>query len=82
MRKLALALAVAMSAAVMACTTSPTPIVALGSWGGSHVSMEVTSEGARLEYDCAVGVIDEPTIGIDTPADYAAFVKRWKTQPV
>jgi 3-deoxy-manno-octulosonate cytidylyltransferase (CMP-KDO synthetase) len=27
-----------------------------------------------------VGVIDEPTIGIDTPADYAAFVKRWKSE--
>lgn len=25
-----------------------------------------------------VGVVDEPTIGIDTPADYAAFVQRWK----
>jgi 3-deoxy-manno-octulosonate cytidylyltransferase (CMP-KDO synthetase) len=25
-----------------------------------------------------VGVIDEPTIGIDTPADYAAFVERYK----
>jgi hypothetical protein len=35
-------------------------MVALGSWGGSHVSMQVTSEGARLEYDCADGVIDEP----------------------
>ena len=60
MRKFALALAIAMSGAVMACTTNPTPIVALGSWGGSHVSMQVTSEGARLEYDCADGVIDEP----------------------
>ena len=60
MRKFALALAIAMSGAVMACTTNPTPIVALGSWGGSHLSMEVTAEGARLEYDCAVGVIDEP----------------------
>ncbi|MCE9528650.1 MAG: 3-deoxy-manno-octulosonate cytidylyltransferase [Planctomycetales bacterium] len=27
-----------------------------------------------------VGVIDEPTIGIDTPTDYAAFVARWKTR--
>ena len=27
-----------------------------------------------------VGVIDEPTIGIDTPADYAAFVERTKTR--
>lgn len=25
-----------------------------------------------------VGVIDEPAIGIDTPADYRAFVARWK----
>jgi 3-deoxy-manno-octulosonate cytidylyltransferase (CMP-KDO synthetase) len=25
-----------------------------------------------------VGVIDEPTIGIDTPADYRAFVERWR----
>jgi 3-deoxy-manno-octulosonate cytidylyltransferase (CMP-KDO synthetase) len=24
-----------------------------------------------------VGVIDEPTIGIDTPEDYRAFVERW-----
>lgn len=26
-----------------------------------------------------VGVIDEPTCGIDTPADYAAFVRRWQS---
>ena len=25
-----------------------------------------------------VGTIDEPTIGIDTPEDYRAFVERWK----
>lgn len=25
-----------------------------------------------------VGVIDEPTIGIDTPEDYRAFVERWQ----
>ena len=25
-----------------------------------------------------VGVIDEPTIGIDTPEDYLAFVERWR----
>lgn len=29
-------------------------------------------------YNIAVGVIDEPTIGIDTPEDYQAFVRRWK----
>ncbi|MDZ4819190.1 MAG: 3-deoxy-manno-octulosonate cytidylyltransferase, partial [Planctomycetota bacterium] len=26
-----------------------------------------------------VGVIDEPTVGIDTPADYQDFVARWRT---
>ncbi len=25
----------------------------------------------------AIGVVEEPSIGIDTPADYAAFVARW-----
>jgi 3-deoxy-manno-octulosonate cytidylyltransferase (CMP-KDO synthetase) len=29
-------------------------------------------------YSIQVGVIDEPTIGIDTPEDYRAFVERWK----
>ena len=42
------------------CANNPTPTVAPGSWGGSHVTMEVTSGGARLEYDCAEGVIEEP----------------------
>ena len=27
-----------------------------------------------------VGVIDEPTIGIDTPEDYRAFVERWQAR--
>jgi 3-deoxy-manno-octulosonate cytidylyltransferase (CMP-KDO synthetase) len=28
----------------------------------------------------AVGVVDAPSIGIDTPADYAAFVARWRAK--
>jgi len=28
-------------------------------------------------YEILVGTVDEPTIGIDTPADYAAFVERF-----
>lgn len=31
-----------------------------GTWGGPHVTMEVTETGARLDYDCAHGTIDEP----------------------
>jgi 3-deoxy-manno-octulosonate cytidylyltransferase (CMP-KDO synthetase) len=29
-------------------------------------------------HEILVGVVNEPTIGIDTPADYAAFVARWR----
>jgi 3-deoxy-manno-octulosonate cytidylyltransferase (CMP-KDO synthetase) len=25
-----------------------------------------------------VGIVDEPSIGIDTPEDYARFVARWR----
>jgi len=31
-------------------------------------------------YEILVGIVDEPTIGIDTPADYAAFVERFRRQ--
>lgn len=29
-----------------------------------------------------VGVVDEPTVGIDTPEDYRAFVARWRQRSV
>jgi 3-deoxy-manno-octulosonate cytidylyltransferase (CMP-KDO synthetase) len=29
-------------------------------------------------YSIAVGVIEDPAVGIDTPADYARFVERWR----
>ena len=29
-------------------------------------------------YPIAVGIVDEPSIGIDTPEDYRRFVERWK----
>lgn len=53
-------LALVVSLAAVGCTTNPTPVIALGLWGGSHVRMDVTSAGARLEYDCAEGVIEQP----------------------
>ena len=36
--------------------TQDAPVV----WGGDHIEMEVTRSGARLEFDCAHGTIDEP----------------------
>lgn len=32
-------------------------------------------------YSILVGVIDRPTLGIDTAADYEEFVRRWQTRP-
>ena len=29
-----------------------------GTWGGDHIRMEVTEQGATIEYDCAHGSID------------------------
>jgi 3-deoxy-manno-octulosonate cytidylyltransferase (CMP-KDO synthetase) len=29
-------------------------------------------------YPIAVGIVDEPSVGIDTPEDYRRFVERWK----
>jgi hypothetical protein len=33
--------------------------LAAGSWGGQHISLEVTAEGAIAEYDCAHGTISQ-----------------------
>ena len=30
-----------------------------GLWGGDHIRMEINGEGARLEFDCATGTIDQ-----------------------
>lgn len=77
MSKSASTLTIVISLAAVGCATNPTPVIALGPWGGPHVSMHVTSAGAQLEYDCADGVIEEPlrpdaegrftAIGIHTP---------------
>ena len=33
-----------------------------GSWGAEHIGIVVSENGAKLEYDCAHGSIDEPLI--------------------
>src|SRR5213593_126833 len=33
-----------------------------GTWGGPHISMEVTETGAEIEYDCAHGRITEKIV--------------------
>ena len=36
--------------------------VPTGSWGGEHIQLVVTEAGAKVEYDCAFGRIDEPLL--------------------
>jgi len=36
--------------------------LATGVWGGQHVNMDVGSQSAKVEYDCAHGVIDGPLV--------------------
>ncbi|MCL4201277.1 MAG: 3-deoxy-manno-octulosonate cytidylyltransferase [Pirellulaceae bacterium] len=48
---------------------------------GKMEKMESLEQLRVLEagFEILVGVVDEPTIGIDTPADYEAFVRRMRT---
>ena len=34
--------------------------VATGVWGGEHVRLQVTDDGATIEYDCAHGTLAQP----------------------
>ena len=34
----------------------------IGTWGGEHISLEVTAHGGRVEYDCAHGTIDQKIV--------------------
>jgi hypothetical protein len=53
-------LALVGNVAAAGCIASPTSVDVLGLWGGLHVSLQVTSAGGHLEYDCADGVIEGP----------------------
>jgi hypothetical protein len=43
--------------------------VAVGSWGGEHISLQVTEKGAVFELDCASGVIEDP-LALDSMARF------------
>ncbi len=36
--------------------------VSAGNWGAMGIALEVTESGARIEYDCAHGTIDQPLV--------------------
>lgn len=33
-----------------------------GRWGGEHIGLSIDNSGARVEYDCGGGTIDEPIV--------------------
>src|SRR5437773_10882790 len=41
---------------------APETSVPIGAWGGVGIRLEVTAQGATVEYDCAHGTIDEPLL--------------------
>ena len=52
----------------------------LGSLPPSHLEAAEKLEQLRVldaGYPIAVGIVDEPSVGIDTPEDYRRFVARW-----
>jgi hypothetical protein len=42
-----------------------------GTWGGDHISMEVTEEGAQVEFDCAHAIVSEP-LTVDGQGKFSA----------
>jgi hypothetical protein len=50
-----------------ACASSPGAATRLervpnGDWGGEHVRLTVSDTGAKVEFDCAHGTLDEPLV--------------------
>jgi hypothetical protein len=41
-------------------------------WGGNHVEMQIGDSGARLEFDCAHGTMDEP-LRVDARGAFTAM---------
>jgi hypothetical protein len=34
--------------------------LSIATWGGSHIAIEITVNGGTVQYDCAMGRIDQP----------------------
>ena len=66
---LVLALAVALTTASSAQTAKPVLGPTGTLWGGEHVELEVTSDGATLEFDCATATITKP-LAVDAKGNF------------
>ena len=52
------------TATAFQCSARPKDLHPLptGTWGGDHITMTVSAEGAELEFDCARANINEPIV--------------------
>jgi hypothetical protein len=48
-----------MKASAQSNPASPARVVPNGVWGGEHIRMEVSDNGADIEFDCARGIISQ-----------------------
>jgi hypothetical protein len=58
---------------LMSCATTPRPAesrrVPEGQWGGGGIAIDVGKSGARIEFDCAHGTIDQP-LAVDAEGQF------------
>jgi hypothetical protein len=54
------------AAVALGCSAStvvgPGGVLRAGEWGGDHANLTVTSDSARVEFDCASGWLDTPIV--------------------
>lgn len=57
--------------------------IARGTWGGTHIQLEVNSRNAAVEYDCANGTINGPlTLDADGKFNWSGVHRRERGGPV
>lgn len=59
------ALLLGLVSASATCADPLTGPVRPGDWGGEHIGLVVTANGAIVEYDCASGTIDQALVAAD-----------------
>ncbi len=57
---LTVSLLLTIPAATLSAAGPKSSAVSAGSWGGEHIGLVVTTDGADIEFDCAVGHINAP----------------------
>jgi len=60
-----LLLVVVLVSATATCAGPLTGPVKPGDWGGEHIALVVTANGASVEYDCASGTVDQPLVAAE-----------------